>query len=120
LSARRIRRIPASAAALLAVALLAFAVIRSTVMQAQAATPWGMAPICSVENAGGHDDYPRKAPLASCRFCTAAAHVPLPPVAKPFPTPVCVLWRTAVAAPAPLLRQLGAPLPRARGPPDAV
>ena len=113
----RVLRPLTHAAALLAVALLALATVRSTVMQAEAATPWGMAPICSAEGAGSHDADPRKAALASCSFCMAAAHIPLQTVVVPIAMPVCVRWTPARPAPPAPSRQPPAPLPRARGPP---
>lgn len=116
---RGARRLPAYAAALLAVALLAFAVVRSTVMQAEAATPWGAAPICSAGEAGGPGADPRQSALASCSFCMAAAHSPLQAVAQPFAAPVCVRWLSFAQVQTSVLRQPDAIAPRARGPPDA-
>lgn len=113
----RVLRTLTHAAALLAVALLAWAAVRSTVMQAEAATPWGMAPICSAGDAGGHDADPRQAALAACSFCMAAAHVPLQAAVHPVPTPVCIRWVPARVRAIVFPRQPQAPRPRARGPP---
>lgn len=105
------------AAALLAVALLALAGVRSAVMQAQAATPWGMAPICSVGAGGGAGEDPRQTAMAACSFCAAAAHAPLHTVCPPLAGPSSFRWRPAALAAPALSRQPSALQPRARGPP---
>jgi hypothetical protein len=110
------RRLQA-AAALLAVALLALAVPRSVVMQAEAATPWGAAPICGLRDGSGSDPDPRHTAQAACAFCAAAAESPIQRLAEPVRRPSWIGWTPgptpvpAVAAP-PI-----PPTPRARGPP---
>jgi hypothetical protein len=120
-------RFAASLAAFLAVALLALAGVKSTVMQAQAAAPWDMASICQAQMPGmgdmamGHTamagGQAHKSAPATCAFCDAAAHVPLQSVAAPIPAPIAVAWiaPTPVADHAPR----GPPrlTPKARGPP---
>ena len=103
-------------AALLAVALLAFAAVRSVVMQAEAATPWGATEICDIHRTAGGGD-PHQAPPAPCAFCVAAAHSPVQCLAAPLHPPSWVRWTpptttdpAAAASPIP-------PTPRARGPP---
>ncbi len=117
-------------AAFLAVGLLTFAGVKSTVMQALDSAPAKMASACPM----GMPDMPgmdMSAPSGkadksgggqtsgaeTCPFCVAAAHVALQAVAEPIPAPVSVAW----VAPPPISDRSarGPPLvqPRARGPP---
>lgn len=105
-------------AALLAVALLLFAGVRSTLMQAQtAASPRGGTPSCM--NMGGARGAPSKPekPAKACAFCAVAAHLPVcgsAPAPAPPATVAWLAWRPAAG-----LGPRGPPAldPRARGPP---
>jgi hypothetical protein len=113
----------ASAAALLAVALLCFAFAQSVVMQAAAAAPGMTTPICTrmglVQVSADHG-VPAGKSQKACPFCAAAAHAPLRAEAAPIPRSSAVAWTAYVA-----LRPLGprgppARAPNARGPPIPV
>ena len=104
------------AAALLAVALLAFAGARSVVMQAEANTVFGSAPICAAGPAGSNPD-PRQAVQAACAFCAAAAEVPLQGLVQPLRTPSWTRWTPSPSAPPGAAPPPAPPMPRARGPP---
>lgn len=112
-------------AALLAVALLSLATIRSNVMQAGgiagAAMPaCGMAGMAHMRQADGGASRDRSAGKAhaACAFCAVAGHLPVcasaPALALPSPL-AWVAWRPLAAAGA-----RGPPgfAPRARGPPQ--
>ena len=117
-------------AAFLAVGLLAFAGVKSTVMQALDAAPAKVATACpmgmsdmpgmEMSGASGKADKSGGAPassMANCPFCIASAHVALQTVAEPIPAPISVAW----IAPPPVSDHgpRGPPLvqPKARGPP---
>ncbi len=76
-------------AALLAVALLCVASVKSTVMQAQAGALSGV-PMCSAMGGktSGQADKAHKA----CEFCAAAAHAPLSCDTTIPPAPAAVAW----------------------------
>jgi hypothetical protein len=113
-------------AAFFAVALLTFAGVKSTVMQALDAAAVPMTVSCpdmpgmvmSVPAKGG--DAANKSTAATCAFCVAAANVALQSVAEPIPAPTCVAWvappRVSDHSPR------GPPLvqPKARGPPISL
>lgn len=109
-------------AALLAVGLLVFAGVKSTVMQAQAAAPSTVAAACpdmpGMVMPAKAD--PHKSAPATCSFCIAATSVALQSVAEPIPAPIAVAW----IAPPPVADHSarGPPLvqPKARGPPVPV
>jgi hypothetical protein len=109
----------ASLAAFLAVGLLVFAGVKSTVMQAQAAAPSTVAVACpdmpGMVMPAKAD--PHKSAAATCSFCIAAANVALQSVAEPIPAPIAVAW----IAPPPVADHSarGPPSfqPKARGPP---
>ncbi len=116
-------------AAFFAVALLTFAGVKSTVMQAVAdgAPPIATAVtmpcpdmpgmVMSVPTKGGDA---HKAAPATCPFCVAAAHVALQSLAAPIPTPTSVAW---IAPPTVADHSArGPPLvqPKARGPPISL
>lgn len=112
--ARSRRRWLPAAAALLAVALFAFATARSAVMQAEAGAWWASAPICDVHGSAdaGHGAQ------GPCAFCAVAAHSPIQGLAEPLSLPGCVRWRPDVPNARPALRQPKPPAARARGPPS--
>lgn len=116
MTARDLHRRFQAAAALLAVALLTFAVVKSTVMQVEAATPWGSAPICSA-HFGGADLDPGHAGRTACAFCAAAAHSPIRCLPEPIRRPAWVRWTPAVLAVPAAAPPPAPPAPRARGPP---
>lgn len=105
-------------AALLAVALLAIAGVRSTVMQAAEASP--LAQTCldmtGMAHGGNSPAGDHKAHKA-CDFCVVASVAPLQSLAPVLPQPGAVAWRPAVAAGS--LGARGPPRlqPRARDPP---
>ncbi len=104
------------AAALLAVLLLGFATVRSTVMQVEMASASAMAD-CGMDMGGASKAAkPGKAP-AGCPFCAAAACPPVGPAVVALPVSGAVDWvRWTPFAP----RGARAPPPvaaRARGPP---
>lgn len=114
----------AYATALLAVALLTFATVRSTVMQAAELAP-SAAHGCGMAM-GGMAAMPRGAGQARhssgkarplCEFCIAAAHAPLTALMAPPPAPQAVAWIPPV--PRPVLGARGPPAfrPKARAPP---
>ncbi|WP_324358072.1 DUF2946 family protein [Phenylobacterium sp.] len=119
-------------AAFFAVALLTFAGVKSTVMQAVAdgtapasapmAMPCPDMPGMDMSAMPGMGAKPgdaakKAAAAANCPFCVAAAHVALQSLAAPIPTPTSVAW----IAPPPVSDHSarGPPLvrPKARGPP---
>ncbi len=106
-------------AALLAVALLTLAGVRSNVMRA-AELAGGSAPVCGMAmtlHADG-EKAPGKA-HASCEFCAAAAHAPVLYEASPAVAPTRIAWivwrpfqtRGARAPPAVAARARGPPEP---------
>ncbi len=107
-------------AALLAVALLTLAGVRSNVMQAAEAAP--RAPACHM---GGtmagmdHGSAPAEDHKAhkACEFCVAASVAPLQSAAPTLPLPVALAWRPLPMTGGPGARGPPAFQPRARGPP---
>ena len=109
-------------AAALAVALLAFAQVRSDAMQAAelAGRDCGMSAdaMASMPGAtGGRRAAPDPARHAACPYCAAAAHAPLTAAAPALPLPTLVAWSPAPAATPPPARGPPALDPRARDPP---
>ena len=116
-------------AAIIAVLLLSYAFVQSTVMQAAAASPDPGVPICGMDHltamaaaAMAHGDA-GKAPAhhsghTACPFCAAAANVPLVSVAilTPAPSTLAFVAFQDVGGHGPR----GPPTqePRARGPPS--
>ena len=111
---------PSHVAALLAVALLTLAGVRSNVMQAAEAAP--KPPACHMGGtmagmghgsalAGDHKAH------KACEFCVAASVAPLAADAPALPVPVAVAWRPRPLAGGPGARGPPAFEPRARGPP---
>jgi len=123
-------------AAVMAVALLLFAGVKSPVMQVQMALGQGMAD-CGMTDAemakmGGHmqaDPFapatPEKAPASKpakaggdiCAFCADAAHAPLVAYAEPIRPPSAVRFTPTPARPPLGARAPPTVLPKARGPP---
>jgi hypothetical protein len=114
-----VHRWTAYAATFVAVALLAFATVKSAVMQVDAQTLFGQVPICSVTNDGVSAD-PHHGSTTACAFCAAAAHAPIQSYAPPLRQPCAVPWRPSVSAPDLAVVQPEAPAPRARGPPASL
>jgi Protein of unknown function (DUF2946) len=113
----------ANVAALLAVALLAFATVKSIVMQAEMASPLANAPMCGDMSGRYQRDKPddaHKSALAFCAFCAAAAHTPLETKPDLLRTPYFVAWRLAVAHGKPALRDGRLYQANARGPPAVL
>lgn len=111
-------------AALLAVALLAFATVKSVVMQAEMASPLANAPMCGEDMSGHHpgdnSSDAHKSALAFCAFCAAAAHAPVesrPALAR---TPHFVAWRLALARGTSASSDGRLEHPNARGPPAVL
>jgi hypothetical protein len=116
-------------AAFFAVALLTFAGVKSTAMQAldAAAVPTtvscpdmpGMVMTVPAPITKGGDGA-HKTTAATCAFCVAAAHAPLHTVTEPLRAPIAVAW----IAPPPVSDHSprGPPLvqPKARGPPASL
>ena len=105
-------------AAFLAVALLAFAGVKSTVMQAQMAQAESLA-LCGpgstmagmdmgADESGAKSDPARSAAHKACDFCSAAAHAPTLSFAAVFHAPTAVAFH-----PAAVVASLGP-----RGPPS--
>lgn len=109
----------AHAAALLAVALLTFATVKSAVMQAEAQDISGPPQICSVSKDGVKDD-PHHGMTAVCAFCAAAAHPPIQNYARPLRRPSVVPWRPPAPARDAAVARPDALTPRARGPPASL
>ena len=113
----------ARAAAMLAVALLSIASIRSVVMQAAEASPFAAMPICAADTGAaplhGQQQQPAPAKTAadSCAFCAAAAHAPLIAFASPLSVPGFTAWLAGPPPPSCTLRSASTVPPRARGPP---
>lgn len=120
----------AYAAALLAVALLLFAGVRSNVMQAAELAPSaaahcampldGMASMTAMAGNGHGEKHPSGKAHAVCDFCVAAAHAAVTVFTAVLPAPQAVAW-----APTPLPTSLGprgppAFRPKARAPPPAL
>ena len=114
-------------AAIIAVLLLSYAFVQSTVMQAAAATPASATPICGMPDmagmggafadagkAAGHGAH-----HAACPFCTAAANPPLVAAVILAPIPSAFVFVTFVALESHGPRGPPAREPRARGPPTA-
>lgn len=105
--------------AMLAVALLAFASVKSSVMQAEMALPWANAPMCGEMpgHARSGDPHEHHKALEFCAACAAAAHAPI--VAHPvlLRTPISVAWRVAPPGEHATPRDLRLERPNARGPP---
>jgi len=101
-------------AAVLAVALLCVASVKSTVMQATDAAMGGV-PMCSagVGKASGQADKAHKA----CEFCAAAAHAPLSCDTTILPAPAAIAWAPYRVQTATGPRGPPAFRPTARGPP---
>ena len=135
----------ATAAALLAVALFAFAAVQSVVMQARRAVDPAMTmtmadtstpdmpdmpgmsmsmsmPNCDHMNAAppasDHGSQPGKG-QAACPYCAAAAHLPLCAGAPAMPVVSSVAWAAYTLRPS--LGPRGPPVfePKARGPPES-
>ena len=108
------------ASALLAVALLSFATIKSAVMQAADASPFAsahcMAGMAMDGGAGGKTS-PAKSAASACAFCSVAAHAALITVAEPVACPAAVVWRPRPLADANGVRGPPEHRPSARGPP---
>lgn len=107
-------------AALLAIALLLLAGVRSTVMQAEM-TAGPSAPDCGmagmgVGRAGSHKP---DADHKTCAFCAVAGHLPICSEAPPHQPPSAIAW--IAWRPLASLGSRGPPSvsPRARGPPQA-
>lgn len=109
------------AAALLAVALFAFASAQSVVMQARDALPWASWPICTAAPDGGQPHAPSgKGAYAVCAVCAAAAAFAVA-IRGPEPAaPTSTVWRPWRPRTLPVLPGPPAPLPRARGPPPTL
>ena len=112
-------------AALCAVALLNFAVVRSTVMQAVMAAP--AAATCHEAMPGvagmshGAPEQPGKGKAdRSCEFCDAAAHAPIQSAAIDLPTPSAVAWSPFRAWTSQGPRGPPSREPHARGPPSLL
>ena len=105
-------------AAFLALALLGFAQVRSTTMQAAelAGVDCGMS-AAAMAGMGGDHATPGKAQHAACPYCAAAAHAPVSALAPTLPAPTVVAWTPEAAAAPPPARGPPALQPRARGPP---
>lgn len=118
-------------AALLAVALLTYAGVASTVMQVR----MGLAPTadCSMANMAGmpaivssaHQAHGSKAALATskpqiCPFCADAAHAPLVAFTEPLRPPSSAVFVVAAARPPLGARAPPSFQPRARGPPSPL
>jgi hypothetical protein len=116
---RPAHRWTAHAAALLALALLAFATVKSAVMQVEAQTILGQPPICSVSQDGIKDD-PHHGMTTVCAFCAAAAHASIQTYAPPLRRPSVVLWCPPAPARDAAVAQPDALTPKARGPPASV
>ncbi len=91
------------AAAFLAVALLAFAGVKSTVMQAQMAQAQaqglcgpGFGQMAAMDMGAAHHDPVQAAAHRACAFCSAAAHAPLLSLAATFRVPAAVAFSPAV------------------------
>ncbi len=105
--------------ALVAVALLTLAGVRSAVMQAAELRAPSM-PMCgmAMEGAGTERHAPGKA-HARCEFCAAAAHAPIGGAAATAPVSVAVAWIVWRPLAARGARGPPAFTARARGPPAA-
>jgi hypothetical protein len=108
------------ASALIAVALLSFASIKSVVMQAADASPFASAHCMAgmaMGVAGAGKQSPAKTAASACVFCSVAAHAALITVAEPVACPVSVIWRPKPLAYANGVRGPPEHVPSARGPP---
>ena len=107
------------ASALIAVALLSFASIKSVVMQAADASPFASAHCMAgmAMDGGAGKQSPDKAAAGACAFCSVAAHAALITVAEPVACPVSVVWRPKPLARANGVRGPPEHIPSARGPP---
>lgn len=108
------------ASALIAVALLSFATIKSVVMQAADASPFASAHCMAgmaLDGAGAGKQSPAKSAAGACAFCSVAAHAALITVAEPVACPVSVIWRPKPLASAHGVRGPPEHVPSARGPP---
>ncbi len=121
---RGLRSWPVHAAALLAVALLSFASVQSTVMRAMGdgSMPVAMDPDCPMM--GGAKTAPQspadKGTQAPCAFCAAAGQAPLTPTVAVPRALIGVVWSVR-----PIPTNLGprgppAFRPKARGPPPSL
>ena len=99
------RSVFSRAAAFLAVALLAFAGVKSTVMQAQMAQAQaqaqglcgpGFGQMAAMDMGTAHHDPSQAAAHRACAFCSAAAHAPLLSLAATFRVPAAVAFSLAV------------------------
>ncbi len=102
-------------AALLAVALLCLASVKSTVMRAADAALGGM-PMCSASMGGKTSSQADKA-HKTCEFCAAAAHAPLSCDAEILPALTAIAWAPYRVQTATGPRGPPAFRPTARGPP---
>ena len=120
MSRRPARSVLSHAAAFLAVALLALAGVRSTVMQAAEAAPAGQTCLDMPGMAHGEGRAADHKAHKACEFCVAASVAPLQSAAPALPLPHAVTWRPAVARGT--LGPRGPPAfqPRARGPPSPL
>ena len=115
---------------MVAVLLLSYAFVQSTVMQAAAASPTPATPICGMDHMAGMAmaaasptrDGAGKAPAhqadhAACPFCASAANPPMTgaPILAPAPSTVVFVAFRPLASLGP--RGPPAREPRARGPP---
>jgi hypothetical protein len=108
------------ASALIAVALLSFASIKSIVMQAADASPMAGA-LCMAGmtmDGGAGKQSPAKNATVACAFCSVAAHAALITVTEPVACPVSVIWRPKPLARANGVRGPPEHVPSARGPPS--
>ncbi len=101
-------------AALLAVALLCVASVKSTVMQAADGAMGGV-PMCSV--VGGKTSGQADKAHKTCEFCAAAAHAPLSCAATILPALTAIAWAPYRVQTATGPRGPPAFRPTARGPP---
>jgi hypothetical protein len=121
------RGLGTTGAALIAVLLLSYAFVQSTVMQAAAASPTSAAPICGMASiagmggalADGGKATGHAAHHAACPFCAAAANPPLAGALILAPIPTTFAFVTFVALQSHGPRGPPAREPRARGPPIA-
>jgi len=102
-------------AALLAVALLCVASVKSTVMQATDGAMGGV-PMCSFSMGGKTSGQPDKAHKV-CEFCAAAAHAPLSCDTTILLAPAAIAWAPYRVQTATGPRGPPAFRPTARGPP---